>query len=82
MRNRRKTILGLTVGVVLSLATAACGSSGSSGTSASTGRLDGVTITVGSKDFTENILLGKMLVWRSRTRARRSTTRPTSVAPR
>ena len=62
MRNRTKTILGLTLGVVLSLATAACGGDGNSGSSEAAARLDGVSITVGSKDFTENILLGKMLV--------------------
>ncbi len=54
--------IGLTAGLTLS----ACGSDdgGSSTDSGDSGgaRLDGVSITVGSKDFTENILLGEMLV--------------------
>jgi len=50
----------LSAGLVL----AACGSDDSSSTSAQDGdpaALDGVEVTVGSKDFTENILLGEML---------------------
>jgi osmoprotectant transport system substrate-binding protein len=39
---------------------AGCGDDG--GSSGGSGELDGVSITVGSKDFTENILLGEMLV--------------------
>jgi osmoprotectant transport system substrate-binding protein len=63
MRIRRKTVLISSFGIVASLALAACGSNGSgSGESAGSGQLDGVSITVGSKDFTENILLGEMLV--------------------
>lgn len=60
MRNRKKTTAGLVVALALALTTAACGSD--SGGSSGSGELDGVSITVGSKDFTENILLGKMLV--------------------
>lgn len=66
MRIRRKTVLISSLGIVASLALAACGSTGSassgSGGSAGGGKLDGVNITVGSKSFTENILLGEMLV--------------------
>ncbi len=51
--------------LVAGLTLAACGSddagSGSSGGGDSGKALDGVSITVGSKDFTENILLGEML---------------------
>lgn len=53
--------MGLTAGLTLT----ACGSDdtgSASGDSAGGGKaLDGVSITVGSKDFTENILLGEML---------------------
>jgi len=43
---------------------AACGDDGGgeTGEASGSGRLDGVSVTVGSKDFTENILLGEMLV--------------------
>ncbi len=53
-------MIGIALGLGLSMALAACGSNTS--TSSGSGRLDGVSITVGSKDFTENILLGEMLV--------------------
>lgn len=67
MRNRWKYLSRvLALGLSLSVVAAACGSSSGgsdgSGSSASAGRLDGVDVTVGSKDFTENILLGEMLV--------------------
>ncbi len=61
MRHRTKTMFTLALGAMLAIATTACGSS-DSGSSGGSGKLDGVSITVGSKDFTENILLGKMLV--------------------
>ncbi|MBM6404469.1 hypothetical protein JQN72_09470 [Phycicoccus sp. CSK15P-2] len=60
----RKTSLALALGLSASLALTACGSDdgGSGGDGGDDARLDGVSITVGSKDFTENILLGKILV--------------------
>ena len=53
-----------TVAAALALTTlaAGCGDDGGSGGSGSGDRLDGVSLTVGSKDFTENILVGEMLV--------------------
>jgi len=67
MRNRRKTLTIASLGLALSLTLAACGSSssggsGSTGSASGGGQLDGVSLTVGSKNFTENILLGEMLV--------------------
>ncbi len=65
MRLRTTPIALAATALTASLALSACGSdaavSGGSG-SGGGGRLDGVSITVGSKDFTENILLGEMLV--------------------
>jgi osmoprotectant transport system substrate-binding protein len=61
MRNRKKTVLISSLGIVASLVLAACGSDDSSKPTGS-GQLNGVEITVGSKDFTENILLGEMLI--------------------
>ena len=65
MRRRRTSLalaaMGLTAGLTLS----ACGSDDGGSGSGSGGddkELDGGSITVGSKDFTENILLGKILV--------------------
>ncbi|MGB7820004.1 MAG: glycine betaine ABC transporter substrate-binding protein [Ornithinibacter sp.] len=66
MRTRRTSVALAAIGLAAGLSLAACGSddsesdsgSGDNGGSA----LDGVSITVGSKDFTENILLGEMLV--------------------
>lgn len=54
-------LLGLVA--VLALVAAACGddSDSSSDDGSGGGDLDGVSLTVGSKDFTENILLGEML---------------------
>ena len=55
-------MIGLALGLGVSLALSACSSSNGSTTSSGSGPLSGVTITVGSKNFTENILLGEMLV--------------------
>ena len=56
----KTTLLALSTTVTaLSLLVSGC-SSTSSGGSGSTDQLHGVSITVGSKDFTENILLGEM----------------------
>lgn len=61
MRMRRKSVLAATVTAALSLSVAACGSDSGGGETAGGGSgLDGVSIAVGSKDFTENILLGEM----------------------
>ncbi|MBL0887704.1 glycine betaine ABC transporter substrate-binding protein [Myceligenerans indicum] len=62
MRTRGKlnAAAGLAVGLAASLTLTACSGNDSSG--GGDGRLNGVSITVGSKDFTENILLGEMLV--------------------
>lgn len=54
----RAAAAALSVGLL----TAACGGADSSSGGASGSALDGVSVTVGSKDFTENILLGEMLV--------------------
>lgn len=59
-RGKLKAAAGLTVGLAASLTLTACGGDESSG--GGDGRLSDVSITVGSKDFTENILLGEMLV--------------------
>ena len=60
MRTRKRTVAAAGVSAALALALAGCGSdSGSSG--GGSGELEGVSVTVGSKDFTENILLGEML---------------------
>jgi osmoprotectant transport system substrate-binding protein len=69
-------MIGIALGLGLSMALAACGSSsnnnaasggsssaaGGSSSAAGADALAGVNITVGSKNFTENILLGEMLV--------------------
>jgi osmoprotectant transport system substrate-binding protein len=55
----RKKLLTASVALALSLGMAGCGSSGGGSGSASQD-LKGVSLTVASKDFTENILLGKM----------------------
>ena len=54
-----KKLMAVSAGVALSLTVTACGDDSSSASGASD-ELDGVSITVGSKDFTENILLGEM----------------------
>ncbi len=65
MRLRRTSLALAAVGLTAGLTLTACGSddSGSASGDGSGGgkALDGVSITVGSKDFTENILLGEML---------------------
>jgi osmoprotectant transport system substrate-binding protein len=55
-----RTVGALGTSVALAMTLAACGDDGSSG--GGSGDLEGVSITVGSKDFTENILLGEMMV--------------------
>ncbi len=55
-----KKLTAVSAGVALSLTMAACGDDGGSGGDAGGDALDGVSIAVGSKDFTENILLGEM----------------------
>ena len=60
MRNRTKSIVATSLTMVLGLALSACG--GDSGGSGSGDALEGESLTVGSKDFTENILVGEMLV--------------------
>ncbi len=65
MRLRRTSLALAAMGLTAGLTLTACGSDdtgSASGDSAGGGKaLDGVSITVGSKDFTENILLGEML---------------------
>ncbi len=67
MRFHTKPLVAATFGLALSLSMAACGDSagagggGGGGGGGSDAPLDGVSLTVGSKDFTENILLGEML---------------------
>jgi len=61
MRNRKNTFLATTLALGLGVSLAACG--GDSGGGGGEGdRLEGVSLTVGSKDFTENILVGEMFV--------------------
>ncbi len=60
MRNGRKSAIVAAIGLTVSMTLAACGSDSGGGSSGGGGQLSGVDITVGSKDFTENILLGKM----------------------
>ncbi len=60
MRNHKKTVLISCLGIAGSLTLAACGG-GDTGSDSAGGDLDGVSITVGSKNFTENILLGEIL---------------------
>jgi osmoprotectant transport system substrate-binding protein len=65
MRMRKTPIALVATALTASLALSACGSdSGGSDTGGGGGgsQLDGVSLTVGSKNFTENILLGEMLV--------------------
>ncbi len=57
-----KKIVSLTAALGLSLAATGCGSDDGGTAAVEEGALDGVSLTVGSKDFTENILVGKMLV--------------------
>ncbi len=67
MRMRKTPIALAAAALTASLSLTACGSDDSGSDSGSGGdsggsALDGVAITVGSKNFTENILLGEMLV--------------------
>jgi osmoprotectant transport system substrate-binding protein len=64
MRLRKSPLVLVAAALTAALSLTACGGSGSSGGSSGGGgsQLDGVKISVGSKDFTENILLGKMFV--------------------
>ncbi len=63
MRRATKKVAAVTTGLALSMLAAGCGggesTTGEAGVDA--GALDGVSLTVGSKDFTENILVGTML---------------------
>ena len=61
MRNRKTTIIATSLALGLGLTLAACGGSDSGG-GGEGARLEGVSLTVGSKDFTENILVGEMYV--------------------
>ena len=60
MRTRKKTLAAAGSLSALALVLAGCGDDGGSG--GGSGDLEGVSVTVGSKDFTENILLGEMMV--------------------
>ena len=59
MRTRQRTIAAAGLSGALAVALAGCG--GDSGSGDGSGELEGVSIAVGTKDFTENILLGEML---------------------
>ncbi len=58
----RIKLTAASAGLALALVTAGCGSDSGGGATEATEEkaLDGVSLTVGSKDFTENILLGEM----------------------
>ena len=58
MRTRKKTLAAAGSLSALALVLAGCGDDGGSG--GGSGDLEGVSVAVGSKDFTENILLGEM----------------------
>ncbi len=63
MRNRKRPVIATSVIAALALLTAGCGSDDGGGGGGSGGggdALDGVSLTVASKDFTENILLAEM----------------------
>lgn len=62
MPSRKSHLLGPAAAVLSLGLLAACSSSDSAADTAVGTSLEGVEVTVGSKDFTENILLGKMLV--------------------
>lgn len=59
MMRSPRNLVGTSLALALGLALAGCGDDGGGGVSGGEG-LDGVSIAVGSKDFTENILLGEM----------------------
>ena len=61
MHNRRRLIATSLSLAFAAAALAGCGSDGGGGGSGGDA-LDGVSLTVGSKDFTENILVGEMFV--------------------
>ena len=61
MRNHKR-LIAASLSVAVAAALAGCGGGGSGGGSGSGSALDGVKLTVGSKDFTENILVGEMYV--------------------
>ena len=62
MRKRRNQFLATTAALALAAGLAACGGDDGGGSASTSGDpLDGVSLTIGSKDFTENILLGEML---------------------
>ena len=66
MRSRRSLLFrALALGFVAAMLAASCSSDSDGGddggSSGGSGALDGVSVTIGSKDFTENILLGEML---------------------
>lgn len=60
MRTRRSLIATTSLTMALGLTLAACGGDEGGGVAGGGDALDGVSLTVGSKDFTENILLGEM----------------------
>ncbi|MGI8911255.1 MAG: glycine betaine ABC transporter substrate-binding protein [Rubrobacteraceae bacterium] len=62
MKNKTKLIRAVTttLAALALLATAACGNVGSSGSDSGSGGGDGPTIAVGSKNFTEQYILGNM----------------------
>lgn len=63
MRNRNKRVAAAVIGTVLALGAAACGgddSGGGGGSSNSDVDLSGASFTVGSKEFTEQLILGQM----------------------
>ena len=60
MRTRKKTLAAAGSLSALALVLTGCGDDGGSG--GGSGDLEGVSVAVGSKDFTENILLGEMMV--------------------
>ena len=55
-----KHLLTASGAVVLALSLAACGDDGSSSTGGGSGGLEGASITVGSKDFDEQLILGNI----------------------
>ncbi|MFB9469182.1 glycine betaine ABC transporter substrate-binding protein, partial [Nonomuraea salmonea] len=57
-----RTTLTLLAAATLTLSAGACGGSGSVETGSAGDELAGAKLVVGSKDFTENIMLGKIAV--------------------